>query len=145
MQPNLLANVSIQSDLNLLQETIIYITTILKKKNIYKTPEEYFYLELVLSELVSNAIIHGNNNDKNKTVDITVHLHNNILIIEVSDEGEIFDIKLPEKLNPLTECGKGLYLVKQLVDELYIKKDERKKVIIKKNIKNSKPPIKNCN
>ncbi|MGA1845608.1 ATP-binding protein [Deferribacter abyssi] len=145
MKPNVLAHVSIQSDLKLLPETIIYIIDILKRKNIYKTSEEYFYLELVLSELVSNAIIHGNKNDKNKTVNITVYLHNNILTFEVTDEGELFNFNPSSKLNPLSECGKGLYLIKQLVDEIIIEKNVHKKVIINKIIKNSDCKSKNFN
>ncbi len=85
--------------------------------------ERYNDVMLILTEAVTNAIIHGNKQDPSKKVLITVKLDNQILTIIVKDEGSGFD---PEKVpNPLKEenllktGGRGIYLINQYADYVH--------------------------
>lgn len=77
---------------------------------------------LALSEAVTNAIVHGNKEDKSKKVYIAAVLEKDSIKISVKDEGEGFDPDtLPDPLkeeNLLKEGGRGVYLIEQYADEI---------------------------
>lgn len=87
---------------------------------------------LALSEIVNNAIMHGNkeNPDKQVVVVTTLDSNSSVLTISVEDEGEGFDPdQIPDPLkekNLLNERGRGVYLVKQYADILHFSKGGRK-------------------
>ena len=63
-------------------------------------------------EAVGNAIVHGNNNDSSKKIDILIQINKNTLNIEVQDEGEGFDVSsVPDPTDPknfLKPSGRGI-------------------------------------
>ncbi len=86
------------------------------------TDEERDSLAIAVTEIVNNAMIHGNklNPEKNVTIHYTVTPGE--LIISIQDEGTGFD---PEKLddpckpeNLLKDCGRGVFIVRSLLDEV---------------------------
>ena len=88
-------------------------------------PSETF--KLILSEAVTNAIIHGNKENPNKSVHITVQITDSSILAEVKDEGEGF---VPEnKKDPLKEenlmdiGGRGIFLIKQFSDHMEFKEN----------------------
>lgn len=84
--------------------------------------EVYAQIMMALSEAVTNAIIHGNKEDEEKTVHILAHDLNGKLSISVKDEGEGFDPQaIPDPLkeeNLLKEGGRGVFLMNQFADEV---------------------------
>lgn len=79
-------------------------------------------LMLLLSEAVTNAIVHGNKLNPAKTVDIEVRINQKQIISTIKDQGDGFE---PEDTNdPLDEenllkaSGRGVFLMKQLSDHL---------------------------
>jgi len=81
--------------------------------------------KLVLSEAVTNAIMHGNKADSKKKVDITIQVTNDSISAEVKDQGEGFDTS--ENRNPLKEenllntSGRGIFLIRQFADHVEFK------------------------
>jgi serine/threonine-protein kinase RsbW len=79
-----------------------------------------FRLQVVLSEALSNAIVRGNREDRDKWVDVRAELGPDVIRVEVTDEGDGFDpAAVPEPIRPelLDEAtGRGLYLLRKLVD-----------------------------
>ena len=77
---------------------------------------------LVLSEALNNAIIHGNNAQPDKIVDLMVQIYNNKIVLLVKDEGQGFNIKdIPNPLdfeNQLKTHGRGVYLMTSMTDEI---------------------------
>ncbi|UCF62971.1 MAG: ATP-binding protein [bacterium] len=79
-------------------------------------------LAIVLTELVNNAILHGNKSQPHKTVTITVTYFKSNVKVSVKDQGNGFnpsqlkDPRDPENL--WKEGGRGIFLVKNLVDEV---------------------------
>ena len=84
------------------------------------TRKTRFRLQVVLSEALSNAIVRGNREDREKWVDVRAELGPDAIRLEVTDEGPGFDPgAVPEPIQPeqLDEAnGRGLYLIRKLVD-----------------------------
>jgi serine/threonine-protein kinase RsbW len=88
-------------------------------------------------EAVNNAILHGNNSNPDKSVEIEIVFKSNQLKIKVTDQGsgfsptEVPDPTLPENLEILN--GRGVFLMKKLADEIkYSKKGNAVTMIFKK-------------
>jgi len=81
-----------------------------------------FKLRVALCEALSNAILYGNKLDPDKRADVTVVVDDENASVSVRDEGEGFDPEqvsdptTPDKLE--TDEGRGLFLIRQLVDEV---------------------------
>lgn len=91
-------------------------------KDRYNIPDDRFYnLLIALTEAFNNAIIHGNKLNPEKIVELEIYCNNLELKIRVKDEGEGFDLsaiadpRSPENL--LKENGRGIFLIKSLIDE----------------------------
>lgn len=97
-------------------------------------------LSIVITELFNNAIHHGNKNDLNKNVKIDYLIKADHLIISVQDQGNGFkpdQLKNPlEPENLLAESGRGIYLVKMLMDDTQFDiSDKGCKITIKKKLR----------
>jgi serine/threonine-protein kinase RsbW len=79
-------------------------------------------LGIVATELVNNAIYHGNKNDPNKKVRIVFSVNSDRIEIRIKDQGDGFnpdglkDPLAPENL--LSESGRGIFLIRNLMDSL---------------------------
>lgn len=84
--------------------------------------ELYAKLMLVISEAVTNAIMHGNKENESKKVYVTARSDSEELTFIVKDEGEGFDPEsLPDPLeeeNLLKTSGRGVFLMEEYADEV---------------------------
>jgi serine/threonine-protein kinase RsbW len=81
----------------------------------------YSTILISLDEAVRNAIEHGNKNDSNKEVKVSVENSKGELIFSVQDEGEGFQMPLTNDATDILDTykdGKGLFLMKSLSDNL---------------------------
>lgn len=79
--------------------------------------------KVALAEALSNAIICGNGEDARKEVRVRVDVRDDVLIVEVEDEGQGFDLEsctedptTPENIE--REDGRGLFLMRALVERV---------------------------
>jgi serine/threonine-protein kinase RsbW len=84
-------------------------------------------IELALTEALENAVIHGNCEDPHKHVYLTCRCAGEGEVsITVQDEGQGFDTStLPDPTAPenrLHTSGRGIYLIKTLMDEVCFEK-----------------------
>jgi len=84
-------------------------------------PEDKFHNLLVaVSELVLNAIVHGNKEDPTRLVKVTAEYNDEKIVVKILDQGGEFKLdKIPDPTltgNVLKNSGRGLYIVKNLVD-----------------------------
>lgn len=83
-------------------------------------------IAISVSEAVNNAIVHGNKSDPEKSVVIRFIEQDEELKVEVYDEGEGFDPgeigdpTSPENL--MNSKGRGIFIVKHLMDELHLER-----------------------
>ncbi|MFQ6045584.1 MAG: ATP-binding protein [Gemmatimonadales bacterium] len=81
-----------------------------------------FNLRVALCEALANAIIYGNALDPAKDVHVRADVARDRIALHVKDEGQGFDPTgvpdptAPERLS--LEDGRGLFLIRQLVDEV---------------------------
>lgn len=79
-------------------------------------------LLLAVTEATTNAIIHGNKNNKLKLVRIFVYVDGSTVTIKIKDEGKGFDPSIvPDPTDPenlLKDSGRGLYLMRVYMDGL---------------------------
>jgi len=97
-----------------------------------------FDIRLCVEEVVRNAMMHGNNNDKGLNVLVSYWLEGDRLIIEVEDEGRGFDLgKVPDPTieeNIMKGSGRGVYIVRKLMDKMEFN-DKGNKVRLTKYLK----------
>ncbi len=95
------------------------------KKNHLSEDVEYKLL-VATTEAVNNAIIHGNKLDPKKVVKIRCYSYKYKIVISVRDYGRGFDpATLPnptDKANLLKEHGRGVFLIRALMDDVKFKK-----------------------
>ncbi len=112
--------ISLASDLSALQELHAFCEALKSKMHLGEQLHEN--IMLVLSEAATNAIIHGNENNPGKKVDVEVYEGDQQIVIVVSDEGEGFDpTTLPDPLseeNLLRQGGRGVFLIEQFADHV---------------------------
>lgn len=105
-------------------EAVIRNTIGLFAASINCTIEDIIDVKTIVSEAVSNAIIHGYEQDKDKEVEVVAILNNNELTIKVIDKG-VGIINVAEALrvnySSKNRSGLGLTIIKSLSDDLYIK------------------------
>ena len=82
----------------------------------------YGNVMIAITESVNNAIVHGNQSDKNKNVSLTLKLADNVVKFTIEDEGNGFDYEnlsdptAPENIEKIG--GRGIFLMKHLCDEV---------------------------
>ena len=101
------------------------------------TIEDIIDIKTIVSEAVSNAIIHGYEQDSNKDVIISATINNNELVIIVKDNGVgIENVVEALRINYSSKnrSGLGFTIIKSLCDDLQVKskKDIGTTLIIKK-------------
>jgi serine/threonine-protein kinase RsbW len=76
-------------------------------------------LKLAVTEACTNSVRHAYG-DNGGTVDIVYELHEDRLVVEVSDDGGGFDPTHVEETRELTEGGLGIAIIRALVDEFEV-------------------------
>ena len=87
-------------------------------------------IEIALREALANAVVHGNRENPNKRVYVECHGYTDGEVsITVRDEGRGFDSNtVPDPTTPerrLFEHGRGIYLMKALMDEVSFEESGR--------------------
>lgn len=97
-----------------------------------------FEIKVILNELLLNAVIHGNKEDKSKLVKVRTGINNDYVYFIIEDEGEGFNIncygRQDECLDILDmkENGRGILIVKNLCDKVKYNSKGNKIVVLKK-------------
>jgi serine/threonine-protein kinase RsbW len=81
-----------------------------------------FGIDMAVREAVTNAVLHGNRQDENKTVDIVLKSSPDAVEISVHDQGPGFN---PESVpdpttteNILKTSGRGIFFMRTFMDEV---------------------------
>lgn len=93
----------------------------------------YGNIMISVTECVTNAIVHGNKLDRDKVVDMELHLDDDQIKFVVMDQGKGFDYDhladptAPENLEK--SGGRGIYIMKHLCDDVKFEDQGRKTVL----------------
>ena len=99
-------------------------------KNKFNVSEDsYGNMLVALTEAVSNAIYHGNQLNPNKKINLSYQYADGSLSFTIADQGTGFDFyNLPDPTAPENlekECGRGIFLMKHLSDQVIFSEDGR--------------------
>ena len=86
------------------------------------TEDAAFGVDMAVREAVTNAVVHGNRQDDNKTVDVTLKSSPDAVEISVHDQGAGFnpeDVPDPTaEENILKASGRGIFFMRSFMDEV---------------------------
>ncbi|UCF35681.1 MAG: ATP-binding protein [Acidobacteriota bacterium] len=81
-----------------------------------------YWIGLAVREAVTNAILHGNKEDRSKVVELAFGICEDRLRIVVRDQGKgIDESKIPDPLDPknlLKAGGRGIFFVRSFMDSV---------------------------
>ncbi len=93
----------------------------------------YGNIMISVTECVSNAIIHGNQQDSKKLVNLELIFEENKIKFIISDQGSGFNVEnladptAPENLEKTG--GRGIFLIKNLADEVLFEEEGKRTVL----------------
>lgn len=91
--------------------------------------EKFVNLQIACSEALINAIVHGNKEDESKSVFTNIEMNEFKMSVRIKDEGNGFNIdRLPDPTlneNILKESGRGIYIIRSLVDDFVCNSSEK--------------------
>ena len=104
--------------------------------------DQRFHIAMAVREAAINAVLHGNEYDKTRHIEVSLENTGADLVISIADEGRGFN---PDKVpNPLAEenllrgSGRGIFLIRQLMDEVHFRQLHPGTEL--KMVKHLKPP-----
>jgi serine/threonine-protein kinase RsbW len=114
---------SFQSEIFNVRQAVKKILLFLHSSMPGLSPDDQMELRLIFSELLCNAVVHGNKGDAGKSVQLDVEVDGDIVYATIADEGVGFDYtgllqSLDKDADLLSECGRGIRLVSSLTDKL---------------------------
>ena len=124
---------NIANDSHLLKAVSNKLIQQLKENGVQE--EIIFDIHVGFEEALRNAMIHGNQQDPEKKVLVETEVTGESVTILVEDEGEGFEPgELPDPThgdNLLRESGRGVYLIKHLMDEVRYENGGRRVIMVK--------------
>jgi serine/threonine-protein kinase RsbW len=115
-------HLSINSDINKLSEVEKLIDVVCEDLNVNE--DLYGNILIAVTEAVNNAIVHGNKNNSNLNVEVSVlnEKEQKRIVFTIKDQGKGFDFEnLPDPTAPENiekPDGRGIFLMKNLSDNV---------------------------
>jgi serine/threonine-protein kinase RsbW len=87
--------------------------------------DERFRISMAVREAAVNAVLHGNEYNPTKRVDVTLENTGSALVFTIADQGKGLDPNtLPDPLAPenlLRGSGRGIFLIRSFMDEVHFR------------------------
>jgi len=79
---------------------------------------------LSVSEAFTNALLHGNQSDPNKSIHVSISINNNEITADITDEGcgDIKNLGDPKEVDLWQEGGRGMMLIERMTKEVVFSK-----------------------
>lgn len=118
----LAVEVDIPSDVRYIENIVAMVTRQCAQLS-YAPRQLALNVPVALTEALSNAILYGNRERRDRHVHLRAEVDRERLVVEVSDEGAGFDLETAEidptsPENLLREDGRGLFLMRRLMDSV---------------------------
>ncbi len=87
--------------------------------------DQRFHIGMAVREAAINAVLHGNEYDPARQIDVSMENTGKDLVIVIADQGQGFNPdNLPDPLaeeNILRGTGRGIFLIRSLMDEVHFR------------------------
>lgn len=121
-----------------------HLVSMLLKEFSFPAPDYRINIPLACDEAITNAIIHGNGSDPAKKVSIQIYISASRVKVRVKDQGKGFDLNRvadpTEGSNVLRPGGRGVYLMRSIMDSVDYKEGGRVLELEKANTANNGRP-----
>lgn len=119
-----IVNFVFYSEIRIVKEVLSNIINCMEAQFPYISESDLFDLRLVYTELLINAVVHGNRGDSSKKIKLRIEINSDEIMSVIKDEGDGFDYQdtlFRENYfyDYQEEHGRGLQLVKSLTEYLY--------------------------
>lgn len=118
-----------------------YLISMLLKEFSFPLTDCRINIPLACDEAITNAIIHGNKSDPEKKISIQIYVSGSRIKLRVKDQGEGFDVETVENptqgKNLMRSSGRGVYLMKTIMDKVTYKEGGRVVELEKANSSNN--------
>jgi serine/threonine-protein kinase RsbW len=88
--------------------------------------DQRFHIAMAVREATINAVLHGNEYDPGRQIEVSLENTGTDLVFKIADQGHGFDPDhLPDPLaaeNLLRGTGRGIFLIRSLMDEVHFRK-----------------------
>ena len=123
-----------------------HLVSMLLREFSFPAPDYRINIPLACDEAITNAIIHGNGSDPGKKVSIQIYISSSRIKIRIKDQGEGFDAAAvadpTEGANLLRPSGRGVYLMRSIMDVVEYKESGRVLELEKSNTSANGRPVK---
>jgi serine/threonine-protein kinase RsbW len=115
---------SIRNNIKQVEELLFMVN-----QDFHLDEQRFVNLLIGVSECVMNSIVHGNNENKSKFVDVIIDYDDEKLIVKICDEGVGVNLDLaknphlPEDI--LDNAGRGMFIVKSLFKDVNYRNTEK--------------------
>jgi serine/threonine-protein kinase RsbW len=122
---------TVMMELNSQPESLSAVEKIVEeiKSKFNVNEDSYGNMLVAVTEAVSNAIYHGNRLDPKKKIVLSYQHNDGSLSFTITDQGPGFDYyNLPDPTAPENlekECGRGIFLMKHLSDQVIFSENGR--------------------
>jgi serine/threonine-protein kinase RsbW len=116
------SKIVIPSDQTLIGEVDDFVESRLRSRNV----DDSIIADIAIcaTEIVNNGIIHGNKDNRDKTVTLEMIFGDGEVTVTITDQGEFFDpgaVENPvDDRNLMREVGRGIFIVRNLMDRVEI-------------------------
>ena len=125
-----------------------HLISMLLKEFLFPTADYRINIPLACDEALTNAMIHGNGTDPDKKVSVQIYISSSRIKLRIKDQGEGFDVTEVENptagANVLRSSGRGVYLMKSIMDTV-VYKDGGRVLELEKTNTNGRPGRGNSN
>ncbi len=87
--------------------------------------DQRFHIAMAVREAAINAVLHGNEYDPTRQIEVSLENTGTDLVFKIADQGNGFDPDhLPDPLaqeNLLRGTGRGIFLIRSLMDEVHFR------------------------
>jgi serine/threonine-protein kinase RsbW len=87
--------------------------------------DQRFHIAMAMREAAINAVLHGNEYDPARHIEVSLENTGADLVFQIADQGHGFDPNhLPDPLAPenlLRGTGRGIFLIRSLMDEVHFR------------------------
>ncbi|MGB7265066.1 MAG: ATP-binding protein [Terracidiphilus sp.] len=87
--------------------------------------DQRFHIAMAVREAAINAVLHGNEYDPSRHIDVLLENTGSDLVFKIVDQGNGFNPEnLPDPLAPenlLRGTGRGIFLIRSLMDEVHFR------------------------
>jgi anti-sigma regulatory factor (Ser/Thr protein kinase) len=115
-----------------------YLLSLLLKEFAFPVVDSRVNIPLACDEAITNAMVHGNKNDPEKKVEVQIYISYSRFKMRVRDQGDGFDtssLRNPtEGENLLRSSGRGIFLMKSIMDSVEFKDGGRIVELEKRNL-----------